>query len=78
LEALLDKDPCQTQEELAELSGVPQSIISMRLNILGMIQKQGNWVLYELKLRDLEKHFFMCEQLLQRQKRKGFATNCYW
>jgi len=29
-------------------------------------------LLYELKPRDLERHFFMCGQLLQRQKRKGF------
>lgn len=27
---------------------------------------------YELKLRDVERRFFTCEQLLQRHKRKGF------
>jgi len=70
LKALLDEDPCQTQEELAESLGVAQSTISMRLKALGMIQKQGNWVPYELKPRDLERRFFTCEQLLQRQKRK--------
>jgi len=37
-----------------------------------MIQKQGNWVLYELKPRDIERRFFTCEQLIQRQQRKGF------
>ncbi|GBP51064.1 Mariner Mos1 transposase [Eumeta japonica] len=37
-----------------------------------MIQKQGHWVLYELKLRDIEQRFLMCVLLLQRQKRKGF------
>jgi len=31
LEALLDEDPCQMQEELAELLGVAQSTISMHL-----------------------------------------------
>jgi len=35
-----------------------------------MIQKQGNWVPFELKPRNLERRFFMCEQLLQ--KWKGF------
>jgi len=37
-----------------------------------MIQKQGNWVLYELKSKDVERRFFTCEQLIQRQQRKGF------
>jgi len=37
-----------------------------------MIQKQGNWMPYELKLRDLERRFFICEQLIQRQT-KGFS-----
>ena len=27
---------------------------------------------YELKLRDVERRFFTCEQLIQRQQRKGF------
>jgi len=39
---------------------------------MGMIQKQGNWVPYELKPRDVERRFFTCEQLIQRQQRKGF------
>jgi len=43
---------------------------------MGMIQKQGNWMPYELKLRDVEKRFFTCEQLIQRQ-RKGFL-HCDW
>jgi len=38
---------------------------------MGMIQKQGNWVPYELKPRDVERRFFTREQLIQRQ-RKGF------
>ncbi|GFX80013.1 mariner Mos1 transposase [Trichonephila clavipes] len=37
-----------------------------------MIQKQGNWVPYELKPRDVERRLFACEQLLARQRRKGF------
>jgi len=39
---------------------------------MGMIQKQGKWVSYELKPRDVERRFFTCEQLIQRQQRKGF------
>jgi len=37
---------------------------------MGMIQKQGNWVPYELKLK--ERRFFICEQLIQRQQKKSF------
>ena len=37
-----------------------------------IIQKQENLVPYELKPRDVERRFFGCEQLLQRQNRKGF------
>ncbi|KAG5322967.1 MOS1T transposase, partial [Pseudoatta argentina] len=38
-----------------------------------MIQKQGHWVPYEVKPRDVERRFGTCELLLQRQKRKGFV-----
>ena len=72
LATLLDEDSCQTQEELAEALGVDRTTISKRLKAMGMIQKQGNWVPYELKLRDVERRFFTCEQLLHRHKRKGF------
>lgn len=72
LEAILDTDPCQTQEELAEALGVDRSTVSKRLKTLGMISKQGNWVPYQLKPRDVERRFLTCELLLARQKRKGF------
>ena len=42
LEALLDEDCCQTQEELAESLGVTQAAISKRIKATGYIQKQGN------------------------------------
>ncbi|UYV77307.1 hypothetical protein LAZ67_15000451 [Cordylochernes scorpioides] len=32
---------------------------------MGIIQKVGNWVPYELKPRDVKRRFFTCEQLLQ-------------
>jgi len=46
--ALLNEDPCQTQEEFAKSLKVAQSTISMRLKALGMIQKQGNTVGYRM------------------------------
>ena len=42
LEALLDEDPCETQEELALSLEVTQQNISLRLKAMGMIRKQGN------------------------------------
>ena len=60
LEALLDEDCCQTEEELAESLGVTQAAISKRLKVAGYIQKQGNW------------RFCMSEMLLERHKKKSF------
>jgi len=37
-----------------------------------MIQKQGNWVPYELKLRDVERCKMTCELMLQKHRRKSF------
>jgi len=73
LEALLDEDSCQMQKELAFILRVTQQAISYRLKSLGMIQKQGNWVPYELKPRNVERQFFTCEMLLARQK--GFFAS---
>ena len=61
LEAWLDQDSCQNQKELARLLGVTQQAISKRLKVMRMIQKQGNWMPYELKPRDIERHLFTCE-----------------
>ena len=58
LEALLDEDSCQTQEALT--LGVTQPAISHRLKSLGMIQKQGNWVPYELKPRNADFSHVKC------------------
>ncbi|KAG5321654.1 MOS1T transposase, partial [Pseudoatta argentina] len=69
LEQLLDEDPSQTLSELGKILQVDESTVSKGL---GMIQKQGHWVPYELKPRDVERRFGTCELLLQRQKRKGF------
>ena len=72
LEALLDEDCYQTQEELAESLGVTQASISKRLKAAGYIQKQGNWVPRELKPRDVARRFCTSEMLLERHKKKSF------
>ena len=72
LEALLDENCCQTQEELSESLGVIQAAISKRLKADGYIQKQGNWVPHELKPRDVERRFCMSEIPLERHKKESF------
>ena len=69
MEALLDQDPSQTQE-LAESLNVDRSTISRRLKAIGMIQKQRNWVPYELDVK--RSKVMTCELLLQRHRRKSF------
>lgn len=72
LEVLLEEDSSQTQKELALTLQVTQQAISHRLKSLGMIQKQGTWVPYELKPRDVERRLCMSEMLLARNKKKSF------
>ena len=54
LEAILEEDLCQIQEELADALGVDHSIVSKRLKAMRMISKQGDRVPYELKPRDVD------------------------
>ena len=65
LEALLHEDSGQTQAELAESLGVDYTTVLKRLKALEMIQKQGHWVPYEMKPRDIERRLVTCKQLLQ-------------
>lgn len=44
LQALLDEDDTQTQQELAEQLNVTQKAVSLRLKAMGKIQKVGKWV----------------------------------
>ncbi|GBP70922.1 Mariner Mos1 transposase [Eumeta japonica] len=73
-DAELEKDSSQTQKELALTLEVTQQVVSRRLRSLKMIRKQGNWVLYELKPRDVERRLCMREMLLARHK-KSFTSN---
>ncbi|GBP22865.1 Structural maintenance of chromosomes protein 2 [Eumeta japonica] len=70
LEELLNQNRCQTLRELGKTLQVDESTVSKRLKVLEMIQKQGLWVPYELKLRDIEWRFLTCKLLFQQQKRK--------
>ena len=72
LESSLDEESRQPQKALALTLGVTQTAISHRLKSLGKIQKQGNWIPYELTPRNVERRFFTYEILLARHKPKGF------
>ena len=72
LEALLDEDCFQMQEELAESLGVTQGVISKHLKAARYIQKQGNWVPHELKTRDVARRFCMSEMLMERHEKKSY------
>ena len=72
LDEILDEDRSQMLAELGKTLQVDESTYLKRIKVLGMIQKQGLWGTYELKPRNVKRHFVTCELLLQRQKRNGF------
>ena len=72
LQALLDEDDAQTQQQLADQLNVTREAISIRLKAMGKIQKMGKWVPHELNERQQEKRKTTCEMLLARYKRKSF------
>ncbi|KAG5319839.1 MOS1T transposase, partial [Pseudoatta argentina] len=67
---LEDKERSQTLSELGEILQVDESSVSKRLKGLGMIQKQGHWVSYELKPRDVERRFGTKRWNNKRNRRK--------
>lgn len=72
LQALLDEDATQTQEQLAISLNVTQKTLSVRLHAMGKIQKEGKWVPYVLTERNKERRKTTCEILLERFQRKSF------
>lgn len=72
LQALLDEDDGQTQQQLADQLDVTQKCMSDRLKAMGMILKVGRWVPHELTDRQQENRKITCEMLFARYKRKGF------
>lgn len=72
LEALLDEDSSQTQDELARALNVDRSTVGYRLRALGFIRKLSNWVPHELTPAQAERRLVTCEMLLARHKKRGF------
>lgn len=54
LQELLDDDPTQTQQQLAESLNVTQETISRRLRAMRKIIKLGRWVPHDLNERQME------------------------
>ena len=55
LQALLDKDDTQTQQQMAEKLNVGRQTISDRLHAMRKIQKAGKWIPHHLNDRQMEK-----------------------
>jgi len=51
LQALLDEDDAQTQQQLVDQLNVTREAVSIHLKSMGKIQKIGKWVPHELNER---------------------------
>jgi len=71
LQALLDEDDAQTQQQLVDQLNMTREAISIRLKSMGKIQKMRKWVL-QLNERQQENRKTTCEMQLARYKRKSF------
>lgn len=72
LQALLDEDDAQTQQQLADQLNVTREAVSIRLKAMGKIRKVGKWVPHALTERQQENRKTTCKILLARYKRKSF------
>ena len=72
LQASLDEDDAQTQQQLAYRLNVTREAVSIRLKAMGKIEKVGKWVPHEPNDRQQENRKTTCEMLLARYKRKSF------
>ena len=72
LQALLDEDPTQSQQQLAQSLNVTREAICQRLKAMGKIQKYGKCVPHPLNDSQMENRKTIREMLLQRFKRKSF------
>uniref|UniRef100_A0A1I7XNW1 mannosyl-oligosaccharide 1,3-1,6-alpha-mannosidase n=1 Tax=Heterorhabditis bacteriophora TaxID=37862 RepID=A0A1I7XNW1_HETBA len=70
--SLLDANPSQTQEELAEQLGVDKTTVSRRLHEMGKIRKLGKWVPYELSENSIGRRLIICISLIAKQRKKNF------
>ena len=71
LQALLDEDDAQTQQQLADQLNVTREAVSIRLKAMGKIEV-GKWVPHALTERQQENRKTTCKILLARYKTKLF------
>ena len=72
MQALLDENPTQSQQQLAQTLNLNRGAICQRLKAMGKIQKYGKWLPYQLNDRQMENRKTICEMLLQRFERNSF------
>jgi len=60
LQALLDEDDAQTQQQLMDQLNMTREAISIRLKSMGKIQKMRKWVLQLKDSRKIEKPLAKC------------------
>ena len=75
MEKIRDEDRSQALAELGKTLQVGESTVSKRLKVLRMIQKQGHWVPYELKTKDVERCFVTASTT---EKKRFFAPYRDW
>ncbi|UYV75708.1 SETMAR [Cordylochernes scorpioides] len=66
LQALLNEDDAQTQEQLADSLNVTRQAVSLRLYTVEKIQKEGKWLPHELSEKNKENRRSISEILLKR------------
>jgi len=79
LQALLDEDDAQTQQQLANQLNVTREV-SIRLKSMGKIQKMGKWIPHELNEKDsrkTEKPLAKCCSSDTKENRIS-PSNCDW
>jgi len=72
LQALLDINSAQTEEEFTEQFGITQQAISVRLHTMGKVQKEGRWVLHELSVDNKNRRRDTAFTLLSTFREKDF------
>ena len=80
MQALLDEDDAQTQQQLADQLNVTREAVSIRLKAMGKIQKVGKWVPHALSERrkKTKKKKTLANAARQVQKKIISPLNCDW
>jgi len=74
LQAWLDINSAQIEKELAEQLKITQQAISVRLHIMGKIQKEGRWVPHELSEDNKNRRHDTTLTLFPKFREKTFCT----